>query len=63
MTKEKMNIHKALCELKTLDSRIEDKIADFEPVAANRESNRRSTASLLRILSTKQTMITNPSRI
>lgn len=41
MTKEKMNIHKALCELKTLDSRIEDKIADFEPVAANRESNRK----------------------
>lgn len=36
-----MNIHKALCELKTLDSRIEDKIADFEPVAANRESNRK----------------------
>lgn len=31
MTTEKMNVHKALCELKILDSRISKEIRDFEP--------------------------------
>lgn len=32
--KEIMTVYKALCELKTLKKRIEDKINDFQPVAA-----------------------------
>lgn len=36
---EKMNIHKALCELKTLDSRISTSIFDTQFAFANKHSN------------------------
>lgn len=39
MTKEKMTIHEALSELKTLDSRISKKIKEFTPCVANRNNN------------------------
>lgn len=39
MTKEKMTIHEALTELKTLDSRISKKIREFTPCVANRNNN------------------------
>lgn len=38
MTKEKMTIHQALCELKILDSRIEDASCE-DMIAANRNNN------------------------
>ncbi|MEY8367109.1 hypothetical protein AALA22_15920 [Anaerovoracaceae bacterium 41-7] len=41
MTTEKMNVHKALCEMKTLDNRILSKIRGFEPCTANRKSNKK----------------------
>lgn len=39
MTTEKMTIHKALCELKTLDARITKCIGETEYVFANKHSN------------------------
>ena len=39
MTTEKMTIHKALCELKTLDARITKSIGETEYVFANKHSN------------------------
>lgn len=39
MTTEKMTVHKALCELKTLDSRIEKGIQQSKFVFANKHSN------------------------
>ena len=39
MTTEKMNIHQALVELKTLDKRIESAIKESEWVVANKHSN------------------------
>jgi len=39
--KETMTIHKALSELKILDSRINDKIEDVELVVANKHSNQK----------------------
>lgn len=39
MTTEKMSVHKALCELKTLDSRITKSIGDTKYVFANKHSN------------------------
>lgn len=41
MTNEKMSIHKALCELKTLDSRIQKSISDATYVFANKHANAR----------------------
>lgn len=40
MTTEKMTIHKALAELKTLDNRIDKAITTLDPVAANKRSNK-----------------------
>lgn len=39
MTKEKMNVHKALAELKIIDSRINNAIADSRFVVCNKHSN------------------------
>lgn len=39
MTTEKMTVHKALCELKTLDSRIQKAIGESVFVFANKHSN------------------------
>lgn len=39
MTQEKMTIHKALSELKILDKRIYNKIIDFTPCVANKNTN------------------------
>lgn len=39
MTTEKMNVHKALCELKTLDKRIIDGMNSVKFVFANKHSN------------------------
>ena len=39
MTTEKMNIHQALVELKTLDKRIDSAIQEGEWVVANKHSN------------------------
>lgn len=39
MTTEKMTIHKALSELKILDSRIENALADFTACRTNKHSN------------------------
>lgn len=39
MTTEKMNVHKALCELKTLDARITSAIGETQYVFANKHSN------------------------
>lgn len=39
MTTEKMSVHKALCELKTLDSRITKSIGETKYVFANKHSN------------------------
>lgn len=39
MTTEKMNVHKALCELKTLDARIDKTISGSRFVIANKHSN------------------------
>lgn len=39
MTTETMSIHKALCELKTLDSRINKSIGETQYVFANKHSN------------------------
>lgn len=39
MTKETMTVHKALCELKTLDKRIEDKMDDTLFIFSNKHSN------------------------
>lgn len=39
MITEKMNIHRALCELKTIDSRIAKKIAESSFCVANKTSN------------------------
>lgn len=39
MTKETMTVHKALCELKTLDSRIHNAIHACDYVVANKHSN------------------------
>ena len=39
MTVEKMNVHKALCELKTLEDRISKEIDDAIFVCANKHSN------------------------
>lgn len=39
--KENMTIHKALCELKVLDSRIDSKIEGVELVIANKHSNQK----------------------
>lgn len=39
MTSEKMTVHKALCELKTLDSRITKCVNDTQYVFANKHSN------------------------
>ena len=41
MTTEKMTIHKALCELKTLDSRIQDAIRRSTFCFANKHSNQK----------------------
>ena len=40
MTTERMTIHKALAELKTLDDRINKAITTLDPVAANKRSNK-----------------------
>lgn len=39
MITEKMNVHRALCELKTIDSRIAKKIAESSFCTANKASN------------------------
>ena len=39
MTTEKMTVHKALCELKTLDARIQKSIQQGTFVFANKHSN------------------------
>lgn len=39
MITEKMNVHRALCELKTIDSRIAKKIAESSFCTANKDSN------------------------
>lgn len=39
MITEKMNVHRALCELKTIDSRIAKKIAESSFCTANKTSN------------------------
>ena len=39
MTTEKMSVHKALCELKTLDARIQKGIDESVFVFANKHSN------------------------
>jgi hypothetical protein len=41
MTKEKMNAHRVLAELKVLDSRIEGKITLLKPVVANKVTNKK----------------------
>ena len=41
MTNEKMTVHKALVELKTIDARIEKTIRDASFVIANKHSNQK----------------------
>lgn len=41
LQKEKMTIHKALCELKTIEDRIEKKIDQFSFVFTNKHSNQK----------------------
>ena len=47
MTTEKMTIHKALCELKTLESRINKHVTDGIFVFANKHSNARVSGMLI----------------
>ena len=63
MTTEKMTVHKALCELKTLDARIQKSIQQGTFVFANKHSNNKvagvsiNTTSLLKTSSLAATLL------
>ena len=58
MTTEKMTVHKALCELKTLDARIQKSIQQGTFVFANKHSNNK-VAGVSTVSYTHLTLPTN----